>query len=121
MKHIKIYEDLTNIINVDDIIEKYGYDNAEFFLKFILKGKKVKIINGYDSKQNINEEVIGILTNIFYISTSGFIIARFENAVFKNGIYLDRDIIINRATISCDKYLDFDTADMIIKSKKYNL
>ena len=118
MKHIKIYENFTNIIIVEDIIKKYGNEDAEFFLKTLLTGKYVKITDGYVTKyKNMDVTVShvsinGVVERIFYISTSGFTIIRFED---------ETDIVINRSKIYCDDYLDINSVDMLINSKKYNL
>ena len=120
MKHIKIFDNyiVNNHIIVNDIIEKYGDEGSAKFLEKLLKGKTIRISNGYETKPNYGShaDVIGIIKQIFFISTSGFIIARLK---YKRS--QDRDVEIHRSEIFCNDVLDFESAEIVAQSKKYNI
>lgn len=111
MKHVRKYA-YNRFVNVNHIIDMYGEEDSAIFLNIIFKGKYVKVIDGTPTPRNEKDIDEGIVYRIFYISTSTFMILRFEG---------NNDIIINRAAIQAYEDLDYELGELAIKSKKYNI
>lgn len=119
MKHIKEYNNkyfFIDDMSVVDIIKKIGYELTAKYLSKLLEGKYVTFVNSIIAKgdlayRNTNS---GTVDKIFYIDTSGFIIARINGDIYS-------DLVINRSKIECDEELDYDRASMVLDIEKYNL
>jgi len=119
MKHLKTYESLdTNNLKVQEVILKYGKEDAAKFLDFLLKGKYIIFKQSMFTKTGNYEYADngGEVTRIFYIDNSGCMIARLD----EDNTYLD--LMINRSVVYYEKGdLDIDAAEMILTTDKYNL
>jgi hypothetical protein len=119
MKYIKTYENLYQPILVDDVIEKYGNEDAAEFLNYLLKNKEV-IINkdlyeprGTKLKRKKSKNK-GVVRNINYFKSENCM-----GVVFKGNA--GTAFVINGTAIYSKEFLDVNDADMLIQSKKYNL
>lgn len=119
---LEIFEDefYSNVILVDEFVEKYGDEISAEILNIIFKGKKVIIKESFSSFNEDNASG-GIIDNIFCVSHNGFMIARFTKR-FTDDL---NDVCINHARFCTNDHLSIQSAikkfELKNNMKKYNL
>lgn len=119
MKHLKLFDNYnsnSNSLTVEWVVDKVGKEKAAKILTHLFKGKYVT----FEDSMVAKSEYPSIGTNsgtvdyVFYISSSGFIVARIDDDTYS-------DLIVDRSTIFYEGELDFDGANVLINVDKYNI